>query len=264
MMDICDRNRALLPLSNPSQESLMSLQLGRAFGGGVKRSLSRSGLLAFVLITLYQFGVVGAINTIIVRAVPSRYTPQVLESVGFVFPLSTRMAIGLGAASLLIGAWVFVVTTRLLARPIDLVSSIPSSAFTRRLVLGVLSALLVSLVLSVVIPLGFILLFVPGIFLLVSLQFAIFAVGVEDQGPLSALSRSWNLARGNRWKLLILVLVIAVLGGLVGIMTSVVTYIDPLAGQLLSIATMSVVLLLTYGILADAFVQIRKNVSPSL
>jgi hypothetical protein len=55
---------------------------------------------------------------------------------------------------------------------------------------------------SFVLCLGFAILFVPGIMLLIGLQFAYFVMLDRDFGPLDALNESWALTSGHKWALL--------------------------------------------------------------
>lgn len=59
-----------------------------------------------------------------------------------------------------------------------------------------------SIVVGFLIVVGFILLILPGIFLLVRLQFAAIMVADKGAGPIEATKKSWNLTRGHFWKLL--------------------------------------------------------------
>jgi hypothetical protein len=130
------------------------------------------------------------------------------------------VAAALGGAALLLGVGVFLVTARLLTRGLSKLSSLPDDLFTRRIGRAFLSALVVSVILAVALPLGFALLFVPGLFPTVSLQFALFAVAVEDTSPIDALRRSWEPVSGNRWRLLALVVLFGILGGIGGVVGS--------------------------------------------
>ena len=186
----------------------MSLSIGQALGRGTRRSLSVSGLVLFVAMVVYQVVLVGTVNTVVVNSLPPNISPEEIGAVGFTFPISTGVAGVVGVASLLFGTGVFFIATRLLSRELSALGSIPPSLLGHRFGRAFLSTLAVSLVLAVVIPIGLALLFVPGLFLAVSFQFAVFAVGVEDCGPLAGLRRSWELASGNRWRLFGLLLVV--------------------------------------------------------
>jgi hypothetical protein len=240
----------------------MALRLGQAVGRGARRALSISGIVALVLTIGYQIVFVGSLNTLVVDQLPPSVQPGDV-TIGFTLPLSTDVAAALGVLALLLGVGVFLVTARLLSRDLSALATLPGGLFTRRIAPAFLSALVVSVVLAVAIPLGFALLFVPGLFLTVSLQFALFAVAVEDSGPIDALRRSWALASGNRWRLLALVVLFGVLGGIGGLVGSLFSFVSPSVGQLASLTVNSVLVVLMYGILADAFVQLRGEPTPS-
>jgi hypothetical protein len=235
----------------------MGLQLGQALGRGARRAFSISGIAALALTICYQVVFVGSFNTVVVNRLPPSVQSSDVGTIGFTLPLSTEVAAALALAALLLGVGVFLVTARLLARDLPALSSLPGGLFTRRIGPAFLSALVVSVVLAVVIPIGFALLFIPGLFLTVSLQFALFAVAVEDSGPIDALRRSWDLASGNRWRLLALVVLFGVLGGIGGAVGSLFAFVSPSMGQLASLVINSVLVVLMYGILADSFVQLR-------
>lgn len=208
---------------------------------------------------MYQLVFLGAFNTVVVNQLPSGVDPSDLGTVGFSLPLSTGAATGLLVVSLLFGTVVFLWAARLLARDTAVLDSLPAAAFTRRIGWATLSLLVVNVVLAVAIPLGLVALVVPGLFLAVSFQVVAFAVAVEDRGPVDALRRSWGLASGNRWRLLALVVLFAVIGGVSGAVGSVLSFVDPVVGQIVSLAITSAFLVLMYGILADTFLQLRDE-----
>ena len=65
-----------------------------------------------------------------------------------------------------------------------------------------LPILALSIVLGIVIGVGFVALVVPGIFLAVSLAVSTPALMVEGIGPMASIGRSWRLVSGERWRLL--------------------------------------------------------------
>jgi hypothetical protein len=65
------------------------------------------------------------------------------------------------------------------------------------------------------IVLGSILLVVPGIILMLMWYLALPACVVEQLGPVKSLSRSAELTKGHRWKILGLILVVGIAGGIV-------------------------------------------------
>jgi hypothetical protein len=237
----------------------MALQIGRALGRGFRRSASLSGLVVLVFTMITQFGILGSVNTVIVNLLPDGAQPSDIGTIGFTLPVSTEIAAAIGTVSLLVSTGLFLFAARLLSRDITSLNTLPGSVFTRRLGRAFLSTILVSLVLAIVLPLGFLLFLIPGVFLAVSFQFVVFAVAVEDAGPIDALRRSWGLASGNRWRLFGLVFILAAVSGVSGMIGTVFGLANPLVGQLLSLALNSVFLVFMYGVLADAFVQLRDG-----
>lgn len=235
----------------------MTLKIGTAIGRGTKRSLSVSGIVLLVAMALYQVALVGSMNTIVLNSLPADAPPEATTQIGVGFPISTAVAAALGVVAFLFGVGIFIAATRLFSRDLSELGSVPMGVIGRRFGWAFLSTLAVSLILGIIIPIGFVFLLVPGIFFAVSFQFAVFAVGVEDHGPISALRRSWELATGNRWRLFGVLLIVAVLGGIGGAIGSLVSIASPTAGQLVSLGFNSVFTVVTYGILADAFVQLR-------
>jgi hypothetical protein len=82
------------------------------------------------------------------------------------------------------------------------------------------SVLLISILVGLAVLGGFILLIIPGIIFLVMFAVAIPALVVENLRGTDAMSRSWNLVKGNFWHALGLIIVAgiitAVVGGIVG------------------------------------------------
>ena len=77
------------------------------------------------------------------------------------------------------------------------------------------SVILISLLVGVIVFVGFLLLFVPGVIFLVFLSVAIPALIVEDRRGTDALGRSWNLVQGDWWHAFGVVIVAAILVGIV-------------------------------------------------
>lgn len=75
---------------------------------------------------------------------------------------------------------------------------------------------LMTLLLNVAIGAGFLLLIVPGIYLLGRLVLASPTMVIETpRAPISALQRSWHLARGRVWTIALLVILVYLLAGIV-------------------------------------------------
>ena len=94
------------------------------------------------------------------------------------------------------GATVFIVSESYLGRPLTAREALMrATPYMGRI-------LIASLLMALVIGLGFLLLVIPGIILGVGLAVAIPAVVLEaGQSASGALSRSWELTRGSRWRI---------------------------------------------------------------
>ena len=112
-------------------------------------------------------------------------------------PLFLLYVISLSVLSLVAtGATVFIVAESYLGRPISAREALSrATPFLGRI-------LVCSLLISLAVGIGFLLLVVPGIILAVGLSLAIPVVVLEPGTSASAaLSRSWELTRGSRWRI---------------------------------------------------------------
>lgn len=84
------------------------------------------------------------------------------------------------------------------------------------------SVLLVALLVGIVVGVGFLLLIIPGFIFLVFLSVSEPALIVENRRGTEAMSRSWNLVRGNFWHALVVILVAAIITGVIqGILSAI-------------------------------------------
>ena len=124
---------------------------------------------------------------------------------------------------------------------------------------------LTSLLVQILVSLGMFFLIVPGVFLAVMLLVSTIACILEDRSPLEALKRSRELTRGNRWRVLGLVLILALLvigtGLLVAIPTAaagIVPGIGALVGRVLASAAEGLLGVFVAIILTHAFLELRR------
>lgn len=237
----------------------MSLQIGDAIGDGVRRALTKSGGVLMALMFAYILVFMASTNTIFVEYLPSEATQS--GQFALSLPVPVAVAGGLAALAMLLGMVFSIGMTRALTRDHAELSSIPSSLFTRRIGRAIVSMIGASILINLAISIGFLLLFVPGLFLAISFMFAIYAIGVEDARAIDSLSRSWQLASGNRWRLLGLFVIVVAIAGISGVVSVFFTVVDPLVGQVVYLAVLSVVMVIANGIIADAFVQLRDDES---
>lgn len=233
----------------------MALHLGRAFERGLRRAATGTGVVLMVLTFVYTAVFSGSINTVFLALLPPNVRGQ--AQIGFTLPLSMPAAAVLAVVALLFGMAVVIAMTRAFTRaPGE--GGLAADLFTRRIGRAVVSSVGANVVVTVAVSIGFVLLVVPGLFLAVSFSFVVFAIGVEDARAIPALRRSWALARGNRWRLFLIVLVVGVVTGLAGSVGTVLSLANQSAGQLIGLALASVLATLGYGVVADAFVQARE------
>lgn len=74
---------------------------------------------------------------------------------------------------------------------------------------------LLSLLVGLVVAVGFILLIIPGIIFLTLLAVSVPALVIEGLGVTAAMSRSWNLAKGYFWHVLGTIILAAIIAGIV-------------------------------------------------
>lgn len=70
---------------------------------------------------------------------------------------------------------------------------------------------------TIIVVLGFIALIIPGIYLLFRLILATPIVVLEKRNPLEALSRSWKLMKGNMWRVIAIMVVLAIIVGIINV-----------------------------------------------
>jgi hypothetical protein len=78
------------------------------------------------------------------------------------------------------------------------------------------SILLVGLLAGLAVGGGFLLLVIPGFFILTRLTCSLPALVIEDRRGTQALSRSWNLVAGRGWPVFGTIIVAGIIGGVVG------------------------------------------------
>lgn len=232
----------------------MALQLGRTLGRGGLRALSASGIALLTLTLVVQYAFVSSLNTVLYEVFPADVQGDL--EIGLTLPVSGSIAGVLTAVAFLATVVLYVVAPRTLARDTADLNSLSARLFTRRIGRAALSALLAGLLVATSVTLGSVLI-VPGLFLAVSFAFVPFAIAVEDRRTIPALRRSWDLARGNRWRLLVVVVVLVAFHGIVSVVSAAFTLAAPAVGQAISVGASSVVLVLGVAVLAEAFRQLR-------
>ncbi|MDG5821907.1 hypothetical protein [Natronococcus sp. A-GB7] len=231
----------------------MSLHLTNAVRGGIDRATTRTGGILFGVLIVLQLLTIASFNTLLASVAP----PEAMEQFGLILPISGSFAGILLLGTYLVMAVYFVVVARTFARPAHKLSSIPSELYSRRIGRATLSMIVAGIIVFVSIMIGFFLLIIPGIFLSVCFLFFLFVIGVEDRGVIASLRESWDLSRGNRLKLAVVVVFFGAIGASIGMIGAIFELIGvPVAGDLLSILVNAVLFIFIYGLLADAYLQL--------
>lgn len=240
----------------PDSFGVGALQTANATGDGARRAFTHSGGVLMLLMFGYQLLFTGATNTITASFLPA--AAQGAADPGFTLPISVGAAAALAVAGLVAGSVLFVVSARALTRPQSELGTLPSELFIRRVGRATLSALGANLLVGIAVVVRAVLLVVPGVFLALSFLFVVFAIGVEDERAVDAMRRSWALASGRRWPLLGILVVVTVITSVGGGLGGALSTVSP-AAQVASIALSSVLTVVGYGILADAYRQLCEE-----
>ncbi|MFC6865091.1 hypothetical protein ACFQGE_16710 [Halomicroarcula sp. GCM10025817] len=235
----------------------MALQIGRAISNGVRRSLSPVGIVLIVLTAVYVLLFSSSVNTIIANQLPPDVQQQ--AQIGLTLPLSSVGAGVVGLAALVFGMVLYIAAARAFTRTGPDRGSVTGSLFTRRIGRALVSAVGANIVIGIATFIGFLLLVIPGIFLMVSFAFGLFVIAVEDARLMASLRRSWDIARENRWRLAGLLLLVGVVTGLISSLGSVVSFVSPTAGQVVSLLVTTPLVVVNYAIIADAYLQLRDG-----
>jgi len=237
----------------------MSLQIGAALKSGGSRLASRTGALLtagyLVLYAVYQTGFNVLMNALYARA---EMTAQIPAPVALSLPVAAAVV---GGSLLALTVLSVVAIRTFVAGERD---AIPRSFWTEGLGWAVPNLFVGGLVTMVLLTVGFVLLIVPGVFLLVGLVFMAMYVAVDGDNFVTAMRRSWTLARGNRWSILGLVLVVSAIGFTVGIGFSVMNLVVSLAGfgvvtPLLAAILVAPMTMFNVATVAAAFDQLRSQ-----
>ena len=128
-----------------------------------------------------------------------------------------------------------------------------------------LPVFLTALFVQILVSVGMFFLIVPGVFLAVMLLVSTIACILEDRSPVEALKRSRELTRGNRWRLLGLVLILALFAigaGLLAAIPTAAAGIVPGIGALVApvVSAAAGGLLGVFGtiVMTHAFLELRR------
>lgn len=200
----------------------MSVDIADVISDGLERTVTRSGLvfvgLFYAVAILNRLLAADVVRSIIEDAAgpnpqfdPTQTTETLPPSLGLPPALATLVMLLLGLVSV-------VLTVAALRTFInDVTERVPTEYFTRRMGWVVLNVIAGGIVFSLAVGIGFLLLVVPGLFLLVALFFWTAFVVDEDVSFVEGFERSWNATSGQRLELFALGVIVVVLGAIINL-----------------------------------------------
>jgi len=247
----------------------MSLDIPAALEDGFSRLLTRvAGLL------LVAYLVVGVISTVTAQtlslavmgalqsSLPSdAATPPTTPGMGgnpLALDVGLPVAVALFLAQIVLAQAVGVVGIRTFVS--EARRSVPAGV-ARNLPWVVLNALVAGFVVNVLIGLGTILLVIPGIYLAVALYFVQFEVIVEERNAIDALRSGWELTKGERLGVFLLLLVIFAIGIATAVPSIVLGFVGAptVAVVLVSVVVGGIAGVIAVAIGARAYVQLKPD-----
>jgi hypothetical protein len=258
----------------------MSLRIEDALREGFGRTFKRNGLLLVA-----AFVVFGLLSTVVSQSMSGAYldflsgtgmpaggapeTGGPPEFGGSAFgmapeeqtPLALPVSVPLPILAVLSVLFAFVaealriVAIRVFAT--EETERIPGDLTRRSIGWAVLNGVIVGIVTAILTAIGFVLLIIPGIFLAVSFYFVRQAVAIEDDNFVDAMSRSWNMASGNRLEVFALLVIVWVIGLLAGVPSVAAFFLTPLVGTLLSTLVGGFTTVFGLAVATRAFEQLR-------
>lgn len=256
----------------------MTLDIGKAISDGFDRLLTQPGvylIAAFLALGLANTVVVQSLSEIAVEFAIDEFGPQMAEAGALeqfqngagVFPFAVSLPASLLAvafvALMFVGEALGIVAIRVFA------ASNPDrlpDGLTDRLALatanGFLGGIFVFLIVLVGFLVGLIGLIIGGFvlaaFLGVSLVFVRQAIALDDENAISALTESWSVAKGNRWYLLGLLIIVGVISGAIGgISGFVASLLGPTVNAVVSIVVGAVIGVFGIAVTTRAYEQLR-------
>ncbi|PHQ39080.1 hypothetical protein DJ69_08155 [Halorubrum persicum] len=237
----------------------MALQLSHAISDGIRRTVSRTGGILFLGFLAIQFGLQISANSAVLGLIPPQAAEQFSQAAGITLPIPGSVSVVLFVSLMILSATYFVILSRTFAQSPSEMSRFPAS-LSQQLGQTTIFALVGGLIITVSIMFGTVLLIFPGLFLAASFLFFIFAVAVEERGIISSLKRSWDLARGSRLKLGILVVMSAIFGGVIGTITPLLTLAGlPIVADVVTVVLTAAFFVPYYATIASAYLQLRDQ-----
>jgi len=175
----------------------MALDIFDALEKGLERTFAKSGLMIAGLLFISSF-LSGILSATMAQGFGSAETIN-SATTALTLPIPPIAAGLLLIPVAIFSAIVGIVAIRTFVS--DETETIPEEFYKRNLLMALLNMIVGGIVFAIIVVAGLIAFVIPGIFLLVSLYFWTVFVVVEDQNFIEGMKNSWNLTKGNRFRL---------------------------------------------------------------
>lgn len=246
----------------------MTLEIGTALREGFERTASRNGLL--LIGVFLAFGLANAVVgqsfseatfRLVERTEPIGPAPDPSMAergdLPFALGLPVALAAALSVVAFVVEEGLRVVSIRVFAS--EHTETLPPEGLTRRVATVTILSAVASVVVAVLTAVGLVFLVVPGLYVALSFFFVRQAIAIEDSGLVDALRDSWALTGGNRWELLGLAVVVAVVNLLAGLPGIVLGFASPLVNALFSVVVGAVTTVFGIAVATRAYTQLTDE-----
>ncbi|ELZ96681.1 hypothetical protein [Haloferax sulfurifontis] len=247
----------------------MALKIASSITGGIERVTNRTGVALLAGYTVLGLAWQLIINSIFLKylqdsgIVNEATGMEVTTSGGFFGTTAPLSVLGIGAVICFLAlTWYGVFAIRTINANTNRLNS---NYLTRNIGYVLANSLLGGIVLTIVISVGSILLFIPGIIAYVAFLFVPFLIAIEDRGFIDAFRESWAMTRGNWLKLFGLLIIVFIAFLVVMIPSSMFLgpAITSVVGSTIGAYVMNFVVMplsiLMLGIWIEAFNQLDRN-----
>ncbi|MFW5984260.1 MAG: hypothetical protein ACOCRA_03595, partial [Halobacteria archaeon] len=149
----------------------------------------------------------------------------------------------------------------------DAREKIPEEAYRRNIGMATLNGIVAGFVFAILFVIGLLLLVIPGIYIFTALVFFMIFIALEDENFLESLSSSWELTKGRRMSVFLLLFALLVVQIVVGILGAVASAVAgavlPQLGAIVNVAVGAALAVYSLAVLTDAYFQLRDERPPA-
>ncbi len=187
----------------------MSIGIANAIKNGVSNAVSKNGAIFVALFTAIYLLYDIALDTILAGLGEPQTGLAITANVG----------LGVSLAVMYLISMIYVTLVLLRTFAAEETSHVPESIYKENLLLPAINLTVASIIFTLLVGIGALMLVIPGIFLLVALYFYSFEVAVRDKNSIQALKGSYGLTKGNRIELFALGVTVVLASFVIGLFT---------------------------------------------